>query len=193
MKNLDFDYIPLMDHNYRTEGHVPDKKIALGLVNYMREMDYTLHGEWREVDLIANIHNNRYLKEFLDLCKLRINDTRRIMKDHSRRRAFIQELDNLRVRVKEGRECIHLIDLKSTDLEITPRDREVLEKFIGLIKREGSLKINVWQPTQNDRIGAGRLELAEVLERYESRIKGAGIKIVADPEFEELKTFSYIG
>jgi hypothetical protein len=158
----------------------------------MRSKDYILKGNWREVDLCFNLHSNRWLKEFFDRTGLTLANTRRIMKDNHRRRAFILELDKQGVRVQDGRECVHLNDLKVTGQEIPSRDKELLEKFNETVKNAGRIKVNTFAANiALSNLGAGRVELNEFLERYEDKFKEEGIKIETDPKLEEYKTYSF--
>ncbi|MGM0874471.1 MAG: hypothetical protein ACQEWV_06635 [Bacillota bacterium] len=193
MNKNDFDYNKYLDWNFRTQGpHVPDKNISLGIANFMRK--YMSKSEWTGLDIQYNIHGDWYLKEFMNQTRLTYNSFRKILRDYSRRNAFTLELDKLGIRVKEVRGLYSFYDFKEEGHEMDPGDKETLEKFIGMIKNSGSIRVNIWQPDiEAKKLNVGKVDLVEVLERYEEKIKEAGIKIVRDLNLEEYKTYSFVG
>jgi|GEM_PF-6113921 len=171
---------------------IADNHIAIALSNYMKEHIYD--GEWNEIDFEYNIYKNWHLKEFFNLTGLSVADTRRIMKDSIRRYEFYKELEKCGIVVEEGTHGIKLYDSEKMDRKVEGRSKEILDKFVALVRREGSIRLNTLSASNVLHfISQSRTELANFFEKYEEEIKGAGIEIITDSKFEEIKLYRFIG
>lgn len=189
-------YNDLLEWNYQHGRQIPDKNIAKGLVNYLRNNESDYNGKWEAIDLKYDL--NRKLYYFLQEANLRINDLKGIMLDRSRRQSFIEQIESHGVKVEGYGSKLSLYDLELHGDEIKEKEISVIDNFIDHVYREKKVKLNILQPkvmrhTEYNsfeiHFGVSALKFAELLENYHDRIIGSGIKVISDSKLPEYKTY----
>lgn len=188
-------YNELLEWNYQHGYQIPDKNIAKGLVNWLRNNESDYNGKWGTLDLDYDL--NRKLGFFLQEANLKINDLKRIVRDRFRRQKFIEEIESHGVKVEGYGSKVSLYDLKLHGDEIKEKELFVINEFINIVKREERININILQPivtihrdyvSRQVDFGVSKVKLADLLEKYHNMILESGIKITTR-ELPELKTY----
>ncbi|URM31597.1 hypothetical protein LLY41_14340 [Cytobacillus firmus] len=189
-------YNELLEWNYKHGHKIPDKNIAKGLVNWLRNNESDYNGKWGTLDLDYDL--NRKLGYFLQEANLKINDLKRIARDRFRRQKVIEEIESHGVKVEGYGSKISLYDLNLHGGEIKEKELSVINEFINIVKREERININILQPvvtihrdyaSREVDFGVSKIKFAELLEKFHDMILKSGIK-VATRELPELKTYS---
>ncbi|MEH7291840.1 hypothetical protein V7134_15860 [Priestia megaterium] len=189
-------YNELLQHNWVTDGKADDSVIARGFKNFMVAYDYAINGYW-EIDPIYNLESEKYLKIFLEECQLRINDIRRIFKDTHREQRFYKllEAEGVKLSHKGGNNYILVLQDSKAGEQFNKKIDEAIDAFVKYVKREGKVRVNVWQPDRlfQNITGLSKSELSDILENRHDLLKSKGLRIQVDPKLQEYHDFSYKG
>lgn len=189
-------YNELLEWNYQHGHKVPDKNIAKGLVNWLRNNESDYNGKLAAIDLKYDL--NGKLRYFLQEANLKINELKRIIRDRLRRQKFIEEIESHGVKVEGYGSKVSLYDLNLHGDEIKEKELTVINEFINIVKREERININILQPvvtihgdyaSREVDFGVSKIKFAELLENYHDMIIGSGIKVISDGKLPEYKTY----